>query len=203
MVTDNASVSGHHHGNAVAAVFCGEKFLSVWLGAEYGVTGRGVLYCLVAALCVESLAPNAYKLLLASGHHGRAALLWLGLAIMSIPVAVFGAYQWGVTGVALGSSIALIVGNIVMLKMACADVGVSLTAYFRQTVWRLLVPLMLLAVCLWGAGLLFSAESYLHLVLQVSTSALTYLIAMWFITLSQDNRIRIADKVRMFSRRGA
>jgi O-antigen/teichoic acid export membrane protein len=176
-------------------LFCGERFLTVWIGKEYGVAGKGVLYCLVAALFVESVAPNASKILLASGHHGRAALHWLGLAIMSVPVAVLGAYRWGVTGVALGSSAALIVGNIVMLKMACADVGVSFTEYLNQTACRLLVPLMLLAFCLWASGLIFSAESYLHLVLQITGSGVIYLISVWFLTLSFDNRIRLADKI--------
>lgn len=182
-------------------LFCGERFLSVWIGKEYGVAGRGVLYCLVTALFVESVAPNASRILMASGHHGRAAFMWLVLAVISIPLAVFGAYRWGVTGVALGSSTALIVGNIVMLRMACLDVGVSLAEYFSQTLRRLLIPLVVLTFCLWGTGLIFQNEKYLHLVLQASISGLLYLITVWFLTLSQDNRMRIIGKVRTLLRR--
>mgnify|MGYP002348710436 FL=1 len=171
--------------------FCGERFLAVWLGKEYGVAGRGVLYSLIVALFVESLAPNATRILLASGHHGRAALLWLGLAIVSIPVAIFGAYKWGVTGVALGSSVATIIGNISMLRMACIDVGVSITAYFNQTLRRLFLPLVVLTFCLWITGFIFSTANYLNLVLQVSLSGIVYLFVVWFLTLSQENRIRI------------
>ena len=181
-------------------LFCGERFLTIWLGKEYGVAGRGVLYCLIAALFVESVAPNASKILLASGHHGRAALLWLGLAIVSIPVAVFGAYKWGVTGVALGSSIALIVGNIVMLKMACADVGISFVEYFNQTVRRLLFPLVILFFCLWVGESIFVADNYLNLALQVSLSSIIYLTAVWLLSLSQENKSRITAKVTTLCR---
>lgn len=175
--------------------FCGKRFLSIWLGKEYGLAGQGVLYCLATALLVESVAPNASKILLASGHHGRAALLWLVLAVASIPIAVFGAYMWGVTGVAIGSSVALIVGNIMMLKMACSDVEVGLTEYFDQTIRRLIIPLMVLLFCLWLSGFIFSVENYFHLVLQVSVSGLIYLIAIWFITLSRDNKMRITARL--------
>jgi O-antigen/teichoic acid export membrane protein len=184
-------------------LFCGERFLSIWLGTEYGVAGRGVLYCLVAALFVESLAPNASKILMASGHHGRAALLWLGLAIISIPVAVFGAYRWGVTGVALGSSTALIIGNIIMLRMACFDVGISLKEYYSQTLRRLLVPLALLTISLWDVGRFFSANSYLNLVLQVSLSGLMYIVAVWFLTLSAENRLLITNKMQLLLRKSS
>lgn len=176
-------------------LFCGEPFLSIWIGKEYGIAGRGVLYCLVIALFVESVAPNASRILMASGHHGRAAVMWLVLAVLSIPLTILGASRWGVTGVALGSSAAIIVGNIIMLRMACHDVGVSFSEYLQRTFMRLVVPLLLLTLFLWLFGMVLVSENYLNLVLQVCFSGFLYLVAVWFLTLNADVRTRIFTQI--------
>ncbi|MBV5330675.1 MAG: polysaccharide biosynthesis C-terminal domain-containing protein [Chlorobium sp.] len=178
--------------------FCGEHFLSIWIGKEYSLAGRGVLYCLVIALFVESVSPNASRILMASGHHGKAAFVWLVLAIMSIPLAILGASKWGVTGVSFGASAAIIVGNLVMLRMACHDVGVSVSEYLRQTLVRLVVPLFILASILYITGFFFLPSNYLRLVLQVSSSLFIYLVAVWFLTLKAENRMRISNRVQLF-----
>lgn len=178
-------------------VFCGEPFLAAWIGKEYAIAGRGVLYCLAGALVVEAIAPNASRILMASGHHGRAALMWLILSIMSVPLAVLGAGRWGVTGVALGSATALIIGNIVMLRMACRDVGATMAEYARATLVRLLVPLLLLAASLWMTSITLLPGNYLQLALQVVICGLIYLVAVWALTISNANRAQICEKIIM------
>lgn len=178
-------------------VFCGEPFLAVWIGKEYAVAGRGVLYCLAGALFVEAIAPNASRILMASGHHGRAALMWLILSIISVPLAVLGANRWGVTGVALGSATALIIGNIVTLLMACRDVGATMAEYARTTLMRLVVPLTLLAASLWMTTSALAPGNYLQLTLQVIISGLIYLTAVWVLTLSKESRTQIGEKIVM------
>lgn len=183
--------------------FCGESFLSIWIGKEYSLAGRGVLYCLVIALFVESVAPNASRILMASGHHGKAAFVWLVLAVMSIPLAILGAHKWGVTGVSFGASAAIIVGNVVMLRMACRDVGVRVSEYLKQTLLRLVVPLSFLVGILWCTGNFLSSDNYLILAMRVSLSLSIYLVAVWFLTLKSENRIRILSKVNVFFRGAA
>lgn len=178
-------------------VFCGESFLVVWIGKEYAVTGRGVLYCLAGALVVEAIAPNASRILMASGHHGRAALMWLILSIISVPLAVLGASRWGVTGVALGSATAMIIGSIITLRMACRDVGATMAEYARTTVVRLIMPLILLAASLWLTTKTLAVTSYLQLALQVIICGLIYLIAVWILTISKANRAQICEKIIM------
>lgn len=184
-------------------LFCGEPFLSIWIGKEYGIAGRGVLYCLVAALFVESVAPNASRILMASGHHGRAAVMWLILAVISIPLAIVGAANFGVTGVALGSTTALIVGNLVTLHMACNDVGVTIWEYLKHTYMRLVIPLLVLTFLLWMSGMMLSPVNYLNMALQVCLCGFMYLVAVWFITLNGENRSRISNQISVRFRKSS
>lgn len=182
-------------------LFCGERFLSLWIGKEYGVAGRGVLYWLVIALSVEAMAPNASRILMATGHHGRAAMMWLILSIISVPLAVIGASHWGVTGVAMGSSITLIVGNIVVLKMACNDVGTTVKEYLQQTLMKLVVPVLFLIISLWITNKLITQNSYLFLSFQVFLCASIYLLSVWFLTINNATRLHISDKLMFLIKR--
>jgi O-antigen/teichoic acid export membrane protein len=173
-------------------LFLGETFLSIWMGKEYAEAGRGVLHCLVTALFFEALAPNASHLLLAAGQHGKAALVWLGLSVLSIPLAIAGASAWGVTGVALGTSTALIVGTLSTLLMACNHVGITFVCYLRCTTIRLLVPLSFLACLLWTSSLILSAESYLNIVLRACSCGVLYLVAVWLMSFDIQRRTNIS-----------
>jgi O-antigen/teichoic acid export membrane protein len=178
--------------------FCGERFLSVWIGREYGIAGRGVLYCLVAGLTVEAIAPNVSRILMATGNHGRAAVAWLVLSCICIPLTILGAAVWGITGVALGSSIIVIIGNFTTLRMACKEVDVSLMLYLRRTIMRLILPLLILLTVLWATTLFLSPHNYLYLILQVVVSGLFYLLAVWRFTLTNHIRGLMIDRLRMY-----
>lgn len=182
---------------ALFILFCGEQFLSIWIGKEYAVAGRGALYSMVTALFVEAIAPNATRILMASGHHGRGAVAWLILAVLSIPLAIVGAYKWGITGVALGSSTSIVVGNIITLHMACNDVGVTIREYLQHTLMRLTVPLFILTLSLWASYILLTPVNYVNLALQVCLCGFIYLVAVWFLTLDGEKRLFISNQISL------
>lgn len=183
-------------------VFCGERFLSLWIGAEYGSAGRGVLFWLSAGLVVEAMAPNVSRILMATGNHGRAAITWLVLSCICIPLTAIGAMLWGINGVAMGSSTIIVLGSLITLHMACSEVKISFALYFRQTVLRLLAPLAALFLALLATQGLLRPKSYLDLVLQVAASGTLYLVCVWFFTLTVKVRAAITDRLRLLLNRG-
>jgi O-antigen/teichoic acid export membrane protein len=182
-------------------IFCGERFLSLWIGREYGVAGRGVLYCLVAGLVVEAISPNVSRILMATGNHGRAAVTWLVLSCICIPLTAVGASLWGLNGVALGASVIVILGNIITLRMACAEVKLPLVVYLQRTVLRLLAPLFMLMAALWGMQVLVSPKNYFELILQVVAGGMVYLLSVWYFTLTVKVRELLTDRLRVMTGR--
>jgi O-antigen/teichoic acid export membrane protein len=176
--------------------FCGERFLSIWIGREYGVGGRGVLYCLLTGLIIEAFAPNVSRILMATGNHGRAAITWFILSCACIPLATFGASLWGINGVALGSSIIIVMGNFITLRLACKEVKVPLRIYGQRTILRLVVPLILLIGVLWVTSQLLTSLKYSSLIAQILISGTVYLMAIWRLTLSADIRVQILGRLR-------
>jgi O-antigen/teichoic acid export membrane protein len=176
--------------------FCGETFLELWLGPEYSTAGRMVLYILLVGLVADSLATNAYSILIAQSRHGKPALMWLVFSVISVFLGVGGGYLWGVAGVAAGTSIATVLGNLFTVTMACTVMQTSLWTYFRRSLVRIFPALLILTLSLWSFGKIFPEKSYTNLVLQISASGSTYLLAIWQFALTENIRNNLLKRLQ-------
>jgi O-antigen/teichoic acid export membrane protein len=179
----------------VVIFFCGEVFLTLWIGREYAVSGRWVMYILLAGLIADALSSNSFRILQAQSRHGRIASVWLILSVLSIPIGILGASLWGVTGVTLGTTMVTVVGNLATIKMACSSMGVSLKIYCKETVFRLALPLLLLVVSLMTICKQFPANSYLILVIQLIFGFTVYIFAVWLFTLTVETRNKLYKSI--------
>lgn len=175
--------------------FYGESFLALWVGQEYANAGRWVIYILVPGLVADSLATNAVRMLTAQGLHGRNAAIWLMLSVLSIPLGILGASWWGIAGVTLGTTMVMVVGNMVTVKLACSAMRVSVETYFRKTLMRLIIPLLLLSVVFRTLTILVPVRSYGNLIFQLLIGLCIYLMTVWMFTLSTEVRNRIVNKL--------
>lgn len=176
--------------------FYGETFLSLWIGKAYADAGHGVIYFLLVGLTADALATNAFRMLTAQGKHGKSALVWLGLSISSIPLGILGATLWGVSGVALGTTITMVAGNLVTILLTCKTMQVTLKKYFRETLQRLLLPLLFLAATLFLSTRWLPVAGYSSMVLQLMVGLCVYLISVWFVTLKTEVKNQIIDRIK-------
>lgn len=182
----------------VVLFFCGEPFLRLWIGEEYAVAGRYALYFLLIGLVVDGLTTNAYRMLTAQGKHGKCALIWFFLSVLSIPVGIVGAMIWGVSGVVAGTTFVTIIGGGVTLHLACAVMKISMGLYFASTIKRIVLPLLLFVGMFLLCRYLVYISSYLDLIVHVVMSGVVYLMSIWFFTLDGNMRENV---VKHFSRR--
>jgi len=178
-------------------LFCGEGFLALWLGSEYAVAGRYIMYSLLVGLVADSLATNAVRILTVQGMHGRCAFIWLVLAASSIPLGMLGGVTWGVTGVALGTTVATVFGNLATVLLACRAAGITLARYFRETLLKLLVPLSVLAAALAGLTRIWPPAGYLGLALEIALALALYLAVIWRSLIAADLRRQLWDRLRL------
>jgi O-antigen/teichoic acid export membrane protein len=172
----------------IAIFFYGESFLSLWIGNEYAVAGRWVIYFLLIGLVADSLATNAFRMLTVQGKHGRCAFVWLLLSVVSIPMGILGASLWGVTGATLGITTAVVVGNLVTIHMTCTIMQVAVKTFYRETIQRLLLPLGSLTVSLWVLSSQFPVTGYGIMIMHLLTGGVVYLQMLWFVTLHTETK---------------
>ncbi len=179
----------------VVIFFCGENFLRLWIGDEYAVAGKVVIYVLVVGLVADALAVNAFYILTALGRHGNCALVWFFLSLLSIPTGVFGAHFYGLGGVAVGTTMVTVLANLVTIYMACSAMQVSILKYLRNTVIKLVFPLLFLITCFVIVTNILPATTYLALITHLILAVIIYTIAIWLIVFDADMRRIIKKKL--------
>jgi O-antigen/teichoic acid export membrane protein len=177
--------------------FCGETFLGLWLGAEYAVAGRVVMYVLLVGLVADSLAINAFRLLTAQGGHGKCAMVWFCLSVLSIPAGMWGANLWGIAGVAAGTTMVTVLGNFVTIFLACSAMRVSMLTFFRKTLLQVMFPLLVLTAVLSFYEHVTLVLNFLDLIFQILLSGSVYLVAVWFFTFDEVVRERLLYQVKL------
>lgn len=180
--------------------FCGESFLAIWIGHEYAAAGRIILYILLAGLVADSLAVNAFRVLTAKGKHGSCAVSWLILSALSIPMGIVAASRWGMIGVTVATTVVTVLGNLITLLLTCSIMKLPFNTYFRSTILRVALPLLLLTIVLWGITTILPANNYLHLFIHLLTAMVVYIPSVWFFTLGSDLRGQIYDRIIVFTR---
>lgn len=175
--------------------FCGEKFLWLWIGPEYAIAGKWVLYTLLLGLAVEALTPNARQILLAKAQHGGIAVVCLIMSICAIPLAFMGAKAIGVAGAALGSSVTTVIISLATLFMTCKVMATSPHEYLQKTLLPLFPPLALLGMALWLGERILHPHSYFGLLLQIAMGTIVYMAAVWKLSLSVAMRKECIEKL--------
>jgi len=177
--------------------FCGETFLGLWIGQEYAVAGRVLLYILLVGLVADSLATNAFRILTAQGRHGKCALIWFVLSAFSIPLGIWGANKWGVVGVAAATTAVTLIANLITVWMACMVMQISLLKYFCSTLFRLVLPLLLLAIMMLWLSSMYPIKNYFGMLLHILLACCIYIPAVWLFTLEMDTRNKFKGRLKL------
>jgi O-antigen/teichoic acid export membrane protein len=178
----------------VLILLCGSQFISIWLGPVYGESSYWVLKFMLIGFVVESLSPNAGRVLSAKNKHGNSAKMWLTISILCLPLAILGANIWGLVGVALASSIAGAVGSVLTLNMALQSLEISIYRYLKETILPLLIPLIAFGTTLWFTKYL-PFSGYTKIIGQCVISLSAYLMILWILVLSTDVKRQIKLKL--------
>lgn len=178
----------------IVIFFYGEIFLSLWIGPKYASAGHWVINFLLIGLVADSFAGNSFRMLTIQSKHGRYAVVWLLLSLISIPVGIWGASQWGVAGVALGTTLVTAFGSIAAVVMACSVMEVSLKKYYKETVSPLVVPLFLLLVTCALMNYFLYVKTYLTLIAHVVIAGMIYFTGVWRFTIPTDIKNKIKSK---------
>jgi len=173
----------------------GEVFLRLWIGLEYAEAGRWIIKILVIGLIADVLAVNSFRLLTAKASHGQSALLWLLLAVCSIPAGVLGGKLWGIEGVAFAVVLVSVVGNMVTVILACESLKITHAEYFKITCMKLILPLTLSVGCSILFVQFYAISSFLDLFVHLTAVCLMYCLLVWLFALDTAMKAVVLQKL--------
>lgn len=119
----------------------GRPLISLAYGHAY-VGAWGILLILAIGSFWDSASGGAGFALQMAGHHVRLLLLTLGGAALNAALSFLLAPRWGGYGIAVATTVTLIVINVAMVRSAQTLLGVSTFVYTRPAQWKRAIMLV-------------------------------------------------------------
>jgi O-antigen/teichoic acid export membrane protein len=177
--------------SALGLLMLGPDFIRLWMGPEFAERSGPVLLILGAVQFVALTECSASAVLCGLSKHG--ANVWCtGLeGVLNLGLSVALARHYGINGVALGTSLALVVVRGLVypqfyLRLLHIDAG----TFFRKAIWPCVAPTMVFGVSIWGFKHWIPVKHYVVLFVALLPALTCCLFWTWLFSLEDIERQR-------------
>jgi O-antigen/teichoic acid export membrane protein len=181
----------------IAFVVLGERFISLWMGAEYAPQAAAVLAVLsagyIAGLPYYTIAAVLYGL----GQHHHVAYSRVIEGVVNLGLSVVLVQQIGIVGVAIGTAIPhTIVVALYLPNLLPRLFPLNLREYYMWTYVRPLAASIPFVVTCWTIDRFVSPADLAAFFASVALALITYAAPAWFVALTAPERNRVVEIVR-------
>lgn len=181
----------------IGFVVLGERFISLWMGPDYGPQAGAVLRVLAIGFAVglpfSTIAATMYGL----GQHHHVAYARIAEGIVNLSISVVLVQRIGSVGVAIGTAIPQILSvGFYLPTILPRLIPLDLTTYYTWTYLRPLVasvPLMIGCVAI-ERGL--QPQSLMAFFGAVAACAVLYAVPCWLVALTAAERLRVGGVLK-------
>ena len=176
-------------------VFLGKPFIALWAGG-----GKGDAYLVALLLMVPvtvSLVQNlGIEIQRAKNMHRARSVVYACLAVSNVIFSIFLIPKWGCIGAAAGTTVSLVLGNILFMNWYYhKKIGLDMLAFWKEIL--ALVPATL-AVCLFGGVYTYFVKvgSWMMLAVSAAAFAVVYALSMWLLGLNRYEKQLVRKMLR-------
>lgn len=159
-------------------VLLGKNFVFLWTGPNYYVSWVIGLIVMIPLFLVLTQTIGI-SILQAKNMHGFRAFTYLAIAIINTFISIYLARAFGAVGAAVGTSLSLILGNIIAMNLYYHfKVKLNIPRFFKELFQGLFLSILVsLGV---GFLLLFiPGDSWMRFVIQGTLFTAIYLVVLW------------------------
>ena len=189
-------------------IFLGERFITLWMGPDYGPQAGRVLAVLAAGYIAGLPYRTVSAVMYGLGQHKYVAYSRLVEGGLNLAISIALITPFGLVGVAIGTALphAVIVAGYLPLVLPRLF-PISLREYYTWTYLRPLIAAVPFAVTCWVLEHVIQPAHLIPFMLMGAGSLIAYVIPAWFIGLTTDERERsgaaVLRVVRRTSKAGA
>ncbi|WP_291982197.1 lipopolysaccharide biosynthesis protein [Luteitalea sp.] len=177
----------------VTVVVLGERFISLWMGPEYGRIAGPLLTLLTLARLVHLSQAGSYEVLLGMSRHRVPTTLNLVAGVLSVAGSLLFGRWYGLTGVAVGGAIPILVLHGAVQPWYTNR---SLDISWRTYLWRSVLPPLAAAIpyalVLFAVVRMKPPESLVTLALTVAGTLPVFGIAGLFLCFDAEHRSNLS-----------
>lgn len=174
---------------AIVYIVTGKQFITLWMGAEYADTTGNILAVLAVSTLFSLPHYTISAILLGLNKHRIMAYCRFVEALANIGLSILLIQSMGVLGAALGAAIPhLILVLFVLPTIILKFVDLDLSTYLRLSYLGPFLSVLPFTIMCYLAEYFHTPHSLLAYFLQVAVFLLVYLVTIWFVSFTNEER---------------
>jgi len=159
-------------------VLVGKEFVILWQGIEY-VESYYIACILMIPVTIPLIQNTGLSILQAKNKHKFRTMVFLVIAILNIAISIPLAKLYGGIGTAIGTAIALIIGQIIIMNIYYyKKINIDIIKFWKDII-KISIPIIIAFIIGVGINMIIIANSYLMLVLKILIYTLIYFTLVW------------------------
>ena len=171
----------------------GKEFIIAWVGQEF-ITSYYIALILILPLCIPLIQNLGISIMQAKNMHKFRAILLVIIAIANIAISIPLAKVYGGIGSAIGTSLALIVGNIIILNIYYQKkVGINVIKFWKEII-KMTIPFIIPIIIILIIMQFITLHGYANLIVFGCIYTIIYAGVCYFIVMNNYEK-NIINKV--------
>lgn len=159
-------------------ILLGKPFVLLWAGPDCSQVYYIALIAMIP-LTIPLIQNVGISILQAKNLHAFRSVMYLIISVVNLGISILLTKEIGIMGAVVGTSISLILGNIIVINIYYKKkVGLDIPRFFKE-VFGGLLPAMLLSLAAGFAILYIPVEGWLGLLVKGILFTLVYAAAIW------------------------
>lgn len=171
----------------------GKEFIMAWAGKDF-VTSYYIAVILILPLCVPLIQNLGISIMQAKNMHKFRSILLALIAIANIFISIPLAKAYGGIGSAIGTSLSLIIGNIIILNIYYyKKVGINVIEFWRNII-KMTIPMIIPIVTIVFLMHFVTLHGYVNLIVFGAIYTILYCLTCYSLVMN-DYEKNIVNKV--------
>lgn len=178
----------------IGFIVVGYDFISVWLGEGYEEAYICTLLLIIPAFLLLP-ADIADQTLIASGNVKYRAVVYVGMAVINVPLSIVMTKHYGLIGLAFSIFIAYMVRNTALFYVYYSKLHINIISFFRDSYMKLLPALCVSMVCAYVFAGMVNLNGWYGIAMKAMIVSVCYIVCMTLLGMNKSERDRVKDIV--------
>lgn len=169
---------------ASGLILFGKEFIITWAGAEFE-TSYYIAIILILPLCVPLIQNLGISIMQAKNMHKFRSVLYTIIAIANIGISIPLAKAYGGIGSAIGTSLSLIIGNIIIINIYYyKKVGINVLEFWKEII-KMTIPFIIPIVIVLCIMYFVKLSGYINLIVFGGIYTIIYCIVCYLLVMNK------------------
>ncbi len=177
-------------------IFFGKYFIYRWAGENYG-DAYYITLLLICPVTIPLIQNLGIEIQRAKNKHQFRSIIYLIVAILNVGISIWFCTLWGVIGTALGTTLSLIIGNIIIMNIYYQKaLGINIIKFWKKilkSIPAFIIP-VICGICLM---IFYSFNSLIDFGLIMIVYTIIYFINVLLFGLNKEEKTELKNKLNM------